>query len=167
MVQDRNLALAESRVWQTQKKNKIHASGGTFATDKMTLSMKNRIPFLLLIIAIAAGCTQGQNKNVLAPRAFADKLQATSESTLIDVRTPEEFSEGHIAGARNYDWNGGHFEHQVMGLDKSRPVFVYCLKGGRSSSAAARLRDMGFKEVYELEGGSAKWQAAKLPLTKD
>jgi rhodanese-related sulfurtransferase len=152
---------------QVRKKNKIRASGGTFAQYKMTLSMKTRIPFLLFVIAFAAGCSQGQNKNVLAPQAFADKMKATTESTLIDVRTPEEFSEGHLAGARNYDWNGGHFEHQVMGLDKSKPVFVYCLKGGRSAAAASRLRDMGFKEVYELEGGTAKWQSAKLPLTRD
>ena len=69
--------------------------------------------------------------------------------------------------AKNFDWNGEHFEHQVMGLDKTKPVFVYCLKGGRSASAASRLRDMGFKEVYELEGGTSNWQAAKLPLTKE
>jgi rhodanese-related sulfurtransferase len=152
---------------QVRKKNKIRASGGTFAADKMNASMKTRIPFLLFVIAFAAGCSQGQNKNVLAPQAFADKLKATTESTLIDVRTPGEFSEGHLAGAKNFDWNGEHFEHQVMDLDKSKPVFVYCLKGGRSASAAAKLRDIGFKEVYELEGGTANWQAAKLPLTKD
>lgn len=129
--------------------------------------MKTRVSFLLFVIALTAGCSQGQNKSVLAPQAFADKLKATNGSTLIDVRTPEEFAEGHLAGARNYDWNGGHFEHQVMNLDKSKPVFVYCLKGGRSASAASRLRNMGFKEVYELEGGTSNWQAAKMPLTKD
>ena len=132
-----------------------------------TPPMKNRFPILVLFIALAAGCSQGQNKSVLAPQAFAEKLKATSGSTLIDVRTPEEFAEGHLAGAKNFDWNGEHFEHQVMGLDKSKPVFVYCLKGGRSASAASRLRDMGFKEVYELEGGTSNWQAAKLPLTKE
>lgn len=129
--------------------------------------MKTRILFLLLIVALAAACSQGQDKNVLAPQAFADKMKAATGSTLIDVRTAEEFAEGHLAGAKNYDWNGGHFEHQVMGLEKTKPVFVYCLKGGRSASAADRLRDLGFTEVYELEGGTAKWQAAKMPLTKD
>lgn len=129
--------------------------------------MKTRVLFLLLIVALAAACSQGQDKSVLAPQAFADKMKAASGSTLIDVRTAEEFAEGHLAGAKNYDWNGGHFEHQVMGLDKTKPVFVYCLKGGRSSSAADRLRNLGFTEVYELEGGTAKWQAAKMPLTKD
>lgn len=129
--------------------------------------MKTRVLFLLLIVALAAACSQGQDKSVLAPQAFADKMKAATGSTLIDVRTAEEFAEGHLAGAKNYDWNGGHFEHQVMGLDKTKPVFVYCLKGGRSSSAADRLRNLGFTEVYELEGGTAKWQAAKMPLTKD
>jgi thioredoxin 1 len=129
--------------------------------------MKTRIPFLLLIIALAAGCSRGQNKNVLAPQAFAEKIKTATESTLIDVRTPGEFADGHIAGAKNYDWNGEHFEHQVMGLDKSKPVLVYCLKGGRSASAASRLRGMGFKEVYELEGGTSAWSGANMPLTKD
>lgn len=129
--------------------------------------MKTRLPLIPFILALAVACSQGQNKNVLAPQAFADKLKAASGATLIDVRTAEEFAEGHLSGAKNYDWNGEHFEHQVMGLDKSKPVFVYCLKGGRSASAASKLRDMGFSEVYELEGGTAKWQAAKLPLTKD
>jgi rhodanese-related sulfurtransferase len=129
--------------------------------------MKTRILFLLLLVVLAAACSQGQDKNVLAPQAFADKMKAATGSTLIDVRTAEEFAEGHLAGAKNFDWNGGHFEHQVMGLEKTKPVFVYCLKGGRSASAADRLRDLGFTEVYELEGGTAKWQAAKMPLTKD
>lgn len=129
--------------------------------------MKNRITFLFLVLAFAAGCSQGQNKYVLAPQAFADKLKAAEGASLVDVRTAEEFAEGHLAGAKNMDWNGGHFEHQVMGLDKSKPVFVYCLRGGRSASAASKLREMGFKDVYELDGGTASWQAAKLPLTKN
>jgi rhodanese-related sulfurtransferase len=130
--------------------------------------MKQR--FLLLVLTAAcftAGCTQGQNKNALPPAAFADKIKANDGATLVDVRTAEEFSEGHIAGARNFDWNDEHFEHQVMGLDKSKTVFVYCLGGGRSESAAAKMRSMGFKQVYELEGGLKKWQSAKLPLTQD
>jgi rhodanese-related sulfurtransferase len=59
-----------------------------------------------------------------------------------------------------------NFEKQASGLDKSRPVFVYCLSGARSSSAAKKLRSLGFKEVYDLRGGLYQWSAAKLPLTK-
>lgn len=130
--------------------------------------MKTRtLSLLFLSFALAASCSQGQNKHTLPPQAFADKLKAATEVTLIDVRTAEEFSEGHLAGAKNFDWNGGHYEHQVMAVDKKKPVFVYCTKGGRSASAAEKMRSMGFKEVYELEGGLDKWQSANLPVVKD
>lgn len=130
--------------------------------------MKTRILSLcLVILAVAAGCTQGQNKKALEPQAFAEKIKSSAGATVIDVRTAEEFSEGHLAGAMNFDWNGGHFEHLVMNLDKSKAVLVYCTKGGRSASAAQKMRSMGFKEVIELDGGLDEWQAAKLPVIKN
>lgn len=130
--------------------------------------MSNRLPFLcFLILAIASGCTQGQTKNSLPPKAFAEKITKSGDGTVLDVRTPEEYAEGHLANAKNFDWNGDHFEHQIMALDKSKPVFVYCLKGGRSASAASKMRSLGFKDVYELDGGIAKWQEAKLPVVKE
>lgn len=122
--------------------------------------------FVLLAFSLTIGCSQGQNAMALTAKAFSDKIAGTPGATVLDVRTPEEFATGHIAQATNIDWRGGHFEHRVMGLDKSKPVFVYCLSGGRSSSAAKKLRSMGFKEVYELDGGLNQWQAARLPITK-
>ncbi len=130
--------------------------------------MKSRFLFPgLFILTLVVSCTQGQNKATLAPQQFADKIAQTSEGTVLDVRTPEEYAEGHLANAKNMDWNGDHFEHQLMALDKSKPVFVYCLKGGRSASAASKMRSLGFKDVYELDGGIAKWQEAKLPVVKE
>ncbi len=130
--------------------------------------MKTRFfSFILMAFALTVSCSQGQNKAVLDAKAFADKVNTATGATLIDVRTPEEYAAGHLANARNIDWNGGHFEHMVMDLDKSKPVLVYCLKGGRSASAASKMRSMGFKEVYELEGGIEKWEAAKLPVVKE
>ncbi len=122
--------------------------------------------FVLLAFSITVGCSQGQNATSLSAKAFSDKITNTPGATVLDVRTPEEFAGGHIAKASNVDWRSGHFEHQVMSLDKSKAVFVYCLSGGRSSSAAKKMRSMGFKEVYELDGGLNQWQAARLPITK-
>ena len=70
-----------------------------------------------------------------------------------------------MPNAKNIDWNGNDFQVQVSQLDKSKPVFVYCLSGGRSSSAAKQMRESGFKQVYELSGGIMKWRAADLPET--
>lgn len=82
---------------------------------------------------------------------------------MIDVRTPEEFAQGHLPMAENIDWNGRGFELQVGQYEKDRPVFVYCHSGSRSAAAAARMRKMGFTEVYELQGGIVKWRSAGLP----
>jgi len=89
------------------------------------------------------------------------------DAAIIDVRTPQEFSDGHLIHATNMDWNGDRFEAQVSTLDKSKPVFVYCYSGGRSAAAAKKMRANGFTEVYELAGGFSKWRDAKLPVAND
>ncbi|MCA6392817.1 MAG: rhodanese-like domain-containing protein [Cytophagales bacterium] len=73
----------------------------------------------------------------------------------------------YLPNAFNYDWNGNEFDKQIAMLDKSKPVFVYCLSGSRSSSAANKMRSDGFKTVYELNGGIMKWRSANLPETTD
>ena len=110
-------------------------------------------------------CSHSQTQSSLSAKAFAEKLKALPEAPVIDVRTAGEFSSGHLQNAVNYDWNGSQFEAQIKTLDKSKPVFVYCLSGGRSSAAASKMRADGFSEVYELEGGMMKWRNENLPET--
>lgn len=113
-------------------------------------------------------CSNGQiTNNHLSATEFAAKIKELPSAPVLDVRTAEEFSKGHLPNAQNMDWNGGHFEEQIANIDKSKPVFVYCLSGGRSSAAATKMRSEGFKEVYELNGGIMKWRGANLPETTD
>jgi thioredoxin 1 len=120
---------------------------------------------LILFLAISA-CSNGQNsKFSLNVNEFKEKLSQTPDAQLIDVRTPDEFKGGHLQNAINYDWNSGNYQSQIEKLDKQKPVFVYCLSGGRSSSAAANMRSLGFKTVYEMNGGMMKWRSANLPET--
>ena len=77
---------------------------------------------------------------------------------LIDVRTPEEFNEGHIKNALNIDFYESDFLTQMNKLDKSKPVYVYCRSGGRSGKTALQLKKQGFTEVYDLEGGILDWK---------
>jgi len=128
----------------------------------------------LFSIALAAilfnSCSNGQTNGIktnLSATEFADKLKELPSPVIIDVRTPDEFSKGHLINALNYNWNGNEFDKQIAPLDKSKPVFVYCLSGGRSSSAANKMRSDGFKTVYELNGGIMKWRGANLPETTD
>ena len=126
------------------------------------------IPVLSLIVMMNAACTNAQSgDNKLSATAFAEKIFRTPAAPVIDVRTPEEFAKGHLVKAKNIDWNGTDFDIQVTQLDKSKPVFVYCLSGGRSSAAAIKMRNDGFTKVYELNGGIMKWRAANLPEATD
>ncbi len=133
--------------------------------------MKKYIIISLTLFAIIINsCSNGQTQSAktnLSATEFADKIKELPTATIIDVRTPEEFSKGHLVNALNYDWNRSEFKKQIAPLDKSKPVFVYCLSGGRSSAAADQMRSDGFKKVYELSGGIMKWRAANLPETTD
>lgn len=117
---------------------------------------------------IFTSCTNSQTSGSnLSAVDFSKRLQATTEAVIVDVRTPQEFSEGHIKNAVNIDWNGNNFDSQISKLDKSKPIFVYCLGGGRSASAASSMKSKGFKEIYELNGGMMAWRSAGLPETMD
>lgn len=133
--------------------------------------MKSHILIGMAVFAIVLNsCSNSMSKGngtTLSATEFAQKIKETPSAPIVDVRTPEEFSKGHIPNAKNIDWNGNDFETQISALDKTKPVFVYCLSGGRSSSAASQMRSDGFKEVYELEGGIMKWRGANLPETTD
>ena len=72
---------------------------------------------------------------------------------LVDVRTPQEFNEGHIDGAINIDWFSDDFNQRVASFDKKKIIYVYCKLGGRSLKSQARLKELGFTHVINLEGG--------------
>lgn len=85
---------------------------------------------------------------------------------LVDVRTPQEYAEGHLALASNIDWKAsGFLEKAVAALDPSRPVFVYCRSGRRSAEAAKSLQRKGYK-VSNMLGGYLAWTQAGKPFTK-
>lgn len=105
--------------------------------------------------------------NSLKPKEFAQKIKATPGAQIVDVRTPGEFSTGYIAGAINVDWNSGTFDTEISRVDKTKPTFVYCRSGKRSADAAEEMREMGFKEVYELSGGIQAWEFSEMPMKKD
>ncbi len=123
--------------------------------------------FLAGFLLVSCSIGQGSTKTDLSPTEFSKQLSETENPTILDVRTPGEFGEGHIQNALNIDWNGASFDTQVSKLDKNTTVFVYCLSGGRSGSAASQLRSNGFKNVLELDGGMIAWRSAGLPETTD
>jgi len=128
---------------------------------------KNLIAVFFLIVL--TGCGKAQNtksESSLPATEFSKRLDQTKEAQLVDVRTPVEFRNGHLKNAMNIDWSAGDFNEKAKALDKSKPVFVYCMSGPRSRAAAAKLKEMGFKNVYEMQGGMMKWRDASLPEVK-
>ena len=123
----------------------------------------SKLSILILLISIIScnGQTSESVKSIEA-KAFSEKIKATPKAQIIDVRTPQEFASEHIDNAKNVNWLGNNFEVNVQKFDKSKPVFVYCKSGGRSSKAAAKLAELGFKKIFELQGGILKWNAAGL-----
>jgi len=124
--------------------------------------MKLKYLTFLLYITLIMACHSQQASQVesVAANQFAYELKQSPKPQLLDVRTAEEYNSQHIEGAQNLDWNGSNFDSVVKDLDQSKPVFVYCLSGGRSKKAAARLAELGFSKIVELNGGILKWNAA-------
>lgn len=122
--------------------------------------------FTLLIFGFSCTAVPAQVSKKLAPDAFAAMLQTDSTIQFIDVRTPEEYRDGHIAGSMNWNIHAADFSQKIAGLDKKKPVMVYCAVGGRSGNAARRLSELGFEQVYDLEGGIKAWKAAGKPVEK-
>ena len=122
-----------------------------------------KITLLFFSILFLIAC--GQDKKgfeVLDANQFYQKLENTQNVQLIDVRTQEEYSSSKIGNALNLNYYDSDFEAQLKKLDKDKPLLVYCKSGGRSSGAVAKLLDLGFKEVYELQGGIMAWERANL-----
>ena len=94
---------------------------------------------------------------VVDAETFKKLLSEKKNAQLIDVRTREEVSRGYIEGATNINYMAPGFKEKLSKLDKNAPVFVYCAVGGRSGRAARMMKDMGFKEVYDLRGGYNGW----------
>jgi thioredoxin 1 len=103
---------------------------------------------------------------LLSAEEFSQKIKKEPNALILDVRTPEEFSEAHIANATNVNWKD-NFASGITEINKNQPVLVYCLSGGRSASASDYLRKNGYTQVYELQGGLLKWQASNFEVVAD
>jgi rhodanese-related sulfurtransferase len=120
-------------------------------------AMKKYFLFLLLI-----ACGDKKMDTVLTPQDFDAKYKATANAILLDVRTPEEIAGGKIANAQNIVWDDS-FADKLSTLEH-KPIFVYCGSGIRSAKAAAVLKEKGYTDVYELEGGIKAWKAVGMPV---
>ncbi|MFA5997598.1 MAG: rhodanese-like domain-containing protein [Candidatus Paceibacterota bacterium] len=105
------------------------------------------------------------NTNTITP-AEAHKIIQSGEVKVIDVRTPAEFAEGHIEGARNIDIHNDAFQGIVRELPNDETYIVTCKSGGRSAQACSSMQEEGIMGAINLEGGMTAWEQAGLPIVK-
>lgn len=113
-------------------------------------------------ICILWACTGEAQKVVLMPTEFQKKAKETPDAILLDVRTPEEIDAGRIENSQSIVFDDS-FDKKLERL-QHKPLFVYCASGKRSAKAAKILRDKGYKNVFELEGGINAWRETGLPI---
>lgn len=103
---------------------------------------------------------QAQTVKELNVTEFEKGIHNSDSVQLLDVRTPGEYNNGHLKNALLADWkNENEFNRRITFIDKEKPVYIYCLAGSRSAEAAAKMRQMGYQQVYELRGGINAWKA--------
>lgn len=118
---------------------------------------------MMVVVLLSISCQAQQPVQQLNAASFAEGI-AKGQVQVLDVRTSGEYQSGHLANALQANWNNAtEFEYRIKGLDQSKPVYVYCLGGGRSAEAAALLAGRGFT-VYNLEGGIQAWKKANQPV---
>jgi len=89
-----------------------------------------------------------------------ENLAGHKKFTVLDVRTPHEYSVGHIAHATLLPWGSEDFEKKAAALNKNEPLALHCARGSRSAKATEKLHALGFKFIYDFSGGMTEWEAA-------
>ena len=118
----------------------------------------------IVVFTLLASCNNGSNGEIqmVSPVQVYEAVYGEDSLQLLDVRTHEEYEVSHLKNAQNICVTSDNFREKVAVLDKQKPVYVYCKKGGRSAQAAQILKDMGFTKVYDLQGGLTSWQDSGL-----
>ena len=128
--------------------------------------MKNLSLFIVFVFTLTSfSCKNEVDSEIkVVTTEEMQTILKMDEVQLVDVRTPEEFSEGYIKNAQNIDYNSPTFEQDILKLNKEKPVMLYCHSGGRSAKCAQKLKDAGFKKIYDLKGGISKWKHEGLAI---
>ncbi len=128
---------------------------------------------LMVIVPMVSGCSKSLDttlilEDVTAQEAF-DLMQQNKgnpDFLIIDVRTLEEFKDGHIENAILIDFYAENFTDEIAKLDREKTFFIYCRSGNRSGQALDIMAELGFQEVYNLSVGIKGWIAQGFPIVK-
>ena len=131
-----------------------------------------RLAYLLVWTLGLVACSSGTDTlttgiRTVAPSAAQEVIdEAPADLVVLDVRTPEEFAEGHLANAVNVDFYAADFSSQLAALDPDARYVLYCRSGNRSGQTVDMMDELGFSDVVEVNGGILAWEQAGLPITR-
>jgi rhodanese-related sulfurtransferase len=115
----------------------------------------------------AAKPAQAQGVQTIGPAEAEKMIAENANLQILDVRTPEEVAFGTIKGAKVINWFDADFASRAeTTFDKALPIVVYCKAGSRSSQASEKLKERGFTNIYNLQGGMMKWESEGHPVQK-
>lgn len=144
--------------------------------------MKRQFLYLLTISLLLLSCksnskeyetplankTETANNNGIIHNVSVSEFKTAlqiADVTLVDIRTPQEYQQGHLEGAINIDWYQRSFRNLVLFIPKDKPILIYCRSGNRTSKTSGVLQSLGFTQIYNLEDGIIKWIAENGQLT--
>ena len=137
-----------------------------------SINLVARAFFAIGLLAVSLAFAQHDDPAPVASIEVNDAKELVAEdenAIILDVRMPIEFETSHISGSLNVDVQNEDFKAMAATLDPDKTYIVHCTKnpvGGRSGRALETLQELGFKNLYSLEGGYIAWKEADLPLTE-
>jgi rhodanese-related sulfurtransferase len=134
----------------------------------------NRRAWHIAVATLLLGCLSGLTARAQTTKPAVkqidieqfDKLRQEKNNVVLDVRTAQEFGDGHVPGAVNIDISDPQFKTKIAALDKSKTYLVHCAKGVRSARATKIMAPLGFGELLDYHGGFDEWKKSGKPVEK-
>lgn len=139
---------------------------GVTLKSTLHLALIALVFFVVMIGAGKAGGDAGRNMGPGEAQALIRENAGTRDFVVLDVRTPGEFAQGHLEGAVLVDYRSPGFREEMAGLEKTKTYLVYCRTGNRSARAMGIMGELGFRSIYNLEGGIKRWVEEGLPAVR-
>ena len=137
----------------------IHPINMIFSLENPKPYAMNRFLRIFMIVStVLLGCKDKVDSEInLVTAEDMQTLMVLENVQLVDVRTAKEREEGYIKNSQNIDFQSPTFDEDILKLDKTKPVIIYCRTGKRSAACAEKLKDAGFVKIYDLKGGITQW----------
>jgi rhodanese-related sulfurtransferase len=128
--------------------------------------MNKLFTIISAVFILMSSCAIGQNQNDISIEELKNKI-ASQKYILVDVRTSEEYNNGHLKGSINIDYFSDDFSDEISSLGLESPILVYCRSGNRSGKAMKIMYDLGFIEVKNFIGGYKSWISEENLIIKE